>query len=700
MVFNPLVTYNTNNMVIILGIAYFAILFFFGWQLSRSILNENRIEHLVAFAGIFGIGLYVFFINIVGLFIPIQTTFYLILFAFLLFASTCYFCRRLQIFGYQRSLEWGISTGWRKVLLFSALFLALSVGFISFNHQMDLAAARVATAVTIAEGNFPPMEIFNPTDPLYYHYAPDLFSAATYKVTGIPIYVAYDLQRAILSGVLFLLGFLLIKSFFSDNVIVAFFSSLSMMYAGTFVFFNSLNGIPALYNKFILGQEIYAPFKFVSDAIVGEYTTPVINSVVTQHWGTMAFALMMVVVYLYFFLLHEENKGHRMPAFFAGGFLLALLALVSEPYFAVLCLVIFLFPFIFFLFKRDWTSAKKIFTSSFVLLSIALPVALFQGGLLRPAVAQQLHLSSSKNAYDAILYTGDQSNLNNNSNSFKVGTPWLLYDNRPVYDPRFLAEFTLLLAVLIPSLVFLFKRRFQLALFLTGLLLLFFSIPLFVDSDVPNIIGQLGRFFLPVLLFGGLVIGLVLTTIYLHAQSPLLKRSLLFLALILSAQGLWTHSVWLAFGDPPGTWNPNAKFFAQEGTLEAGAYSWVKENTTIKDLFLIIKDNYTECGLSSAPNCLFILNTGRMAPTFMLDSNGRDSKDKISSSGKVALFGEVSKSCDANILRKLNYSYIYIDREWSKGMEAKCIKSNELNLVFQDSKDNQFIRIYKIENKE
>src|SRR3989338_6396360 len=191
MVFNPLVTYNTNNMVIILGIAYFAILFFFGWQLSRSILNENRIEHLVAFAGIFGIGLYVFFINIIGLFIPIHTTFYLVLFVFLLFASICFLGRQFRFFGYQKSLEWEVSPWWRKILLFSALFLALSVGFISFNHQRDLAAARVATAVTIAEGNFPPMEIFNPTDPLYYHYAPDLFSAATYKVTGIPIYVAY-----------------------------------------------------------------------------------------------------------------------------------------------------------------------------------------------------------------------------------------------------------------------------------------------------------------------------------------------------------------------------------------------------------------------------------------------------------------------------------------------------------------------------
>ncbi|MDO8729224.1 MAG: hypothetical protein Q7K26_05080 [bacterium] len=686
-------------MVILLTIAFFSTLFFFGWQIARWVLNENRIEHLIAFSGIFGLGLYVFFINIVGLFIPIQTVFYLVLVVFLLFASICFLGRRLRVFGDQRTLEWGISGRWRKILLGSTLFLTLSVGLISFNSHMDLAAARVATAVTMAEGNFPPMEIFNPTDPLYYHYAPDLFSAATYKITGMPIYAAYDLQRAILSGVLFLLGFFLIKLFFLDTA-TAFFASLSMMYAGTLVFFNGLNGIPALYHKFILGQEIYAPFKFVSDAIVGEYTTPVINSVITQHWGTMAFALMMAVVYIYFFLLYEENRGHHIPAFFAGGFLFALLALVSEPYFAVLGVVIFLFPFVFFLFKRDWTSAKKIFISSFILLSITLLAALFQGGLLRPALAQQLHLSSSKNAYNAVLRTSNQSNLNNNSNFFRVGTPWLLHDGKPIYDPLFLAEFTLLLVVLVPALVFLFKRRFQLALFLTGLLLLFFSVPLLIDSDFPDLAGQLGRFFLPIPLFGGLVIGLVLTTLYRRAQKSLLKGSLLLLAFVLIAQGLWTHSVWVAFGDPPGTWNPNAKFFAQADTLETKAYSWVKKNTTIKDLFLIIKDNYdAECGVSTVPNCLFILNTGRMAPTFMLTGIWGDTMANTSSPDMAALFSEVSKSCDSDILRKLNYSYVYVDGEWSKGMEAKCIKSNELNLMFQISEGEEFIRIYKIEEE-
>ncbi|MEK7567332.1 MAG: hypothetical protein AAB513_00215 [Patescibacteria group bacterium] len=679
-------------MTIFLAIAFFSILFFFGWQTARFIFNENRIEYLIAFAGIFGIGLYTFFINVAGLFIPIQTAFYLILLIFLLLALTCYASRRLQIFGHQKHLEWGIDTRWRKILLFFTLFLTLSVGLISFRHPMDLATIREPTAATIAEGNFPPMEIFSPTNPFRYHYAPDLFSAAIHKVTDMPLYLAYDFQNAILSGTLFLLVFLFIKLFFANNF-VAFFSSLSTVYAGTLVFFEGFKGIPVLYNKYILEQEIQAPFKFISDAIVGEYTTPVINSVITLHWGAMAFSLMMIVVYIYFRLLQTEKEDRRTLIFFTGGFLFALLALVSESYFAVLSVIFFSFPFIFYFFERDTVKAKKVFVTSFFLLLIALPVAFSQGGLLSAALAQQLHLPSTQNSDETILYANNKDNVG----PFKFGTPWLLYDGKPLYNPQFLVEWILLLAVLGPALVFLFRSRFDLALFLTSLILLFFSIPLFIDSDFPILAGQLGRFFYPINLFGGLLVGLFLATLYLRMQKPLLKGVLLFFVFILMAQGLFTHSVWLAFGYPlGGAWNPNAKFFAEAGTLEANAYSWVKKNTTTHDIFLIIKDDYTECGASSAPNCLFILNTGRMAPIFTHRGTGDNTESETSSPEKAILFSEASKSCTPNILRKLNYGYIYVDGEWRLGMEEKCVKNNNLELVFEGTEETKFIRIYKI----
>lgn len=684
-------------MIIISSIAYFATIFFFGWQMARWVFSENRIEYLIAFVGIFGIGLYTFFINIAGHFIEIQTVFYLVLVLFLLLSTVSFLGRLYLSWGDQRSLEWGVSLWWRKILLFSTLFLSFSIGLISFNHLVDLAAARVATAVTMSEGNFPPVEIYNPTDPLYYHYAPDLFAAATYKVTGLPIYVTYDIERAILGGTLFLLGFLIIEMFFKGQFLVAYGSSLMMIYTGGLVFLNGLSGVRVLYHRFVLGLETYAPFKFVSDVIVGEYTTPVINSVITQHWGAMAFALMMIVIYIYFFLLHKEDKISPVPALLTGGFLLALLALVSEPYFAVLCSIIFIYPFAFFFLKKDWISTKKIFINSFVILTIAVTVAISQGGLLYPAIAKELDLLSGENAYDAILYGSRQNSIKDNPRSFTVTTPWKLYDQKPIYNRGFIAELSLLLVATVLTIVLLFRWRSELAIFLTGLLLLFFFIPLFIDSDIPDIAGQLGRLFFPLSLFGGLVIGLVLVILYSRVQKPILRGSLIFITFILMAQGLWTHSVWLLFGYPPGTWNPNAKFFTPTNALEKDAYNWIKMNTTIKDWFLILKDDYTECGVSNMQNCIFVFNSGRMAPTFVLNSIRIDSGKHILPVGKAALFEKVSKSCDSEILQELGYDYIYVDNKWPKDIEAQCIKNNKLTLQFQGNEGEKFIRIYNID---
>ncbi|MDO8621535.1 MAG: hypothetical protein Q7R31_04640 [Candidatus Levybacteria bacterium] len=681
-------------MVILLTIAFFSTLFFFGWQMARWVLNENRIEHLIAFSGIFGIGLYVFFINIAGLFIPIQTVFYLVLIAFLLFASACSFCRQLGILGDQKSLEWGIDAWWRKILLFSALFLTLSIGFISsFRTPMDLDAIRVPTAATIAEGNFPPVEIFNPTDSLNYHYAPDLFSAATYKITGMPIYHAYSAQRVILGGALFMIGFLFIELFFQGQFFIAFGSAVMMMYLGSPVFLKVLNSIPVLYHKFILGEDVHAPFKFITDAISGKYIAPMINSISTVHWGALTFPLMIAVVYIYFFLLEDRRSmGRKIPLILAGGFLLAILALASEDNFAVLCTVIFLFPFALFL-RGGVIKAKKVFITSFLLLLVAGPIALFQGGLLNAALVQQLQLSSADTADKAVLYTKNQGN----TQLFKIGTPWILHDGKPVYNSRFIVEFALLLIVLIPSLIFLFKWHFDLALFLAGLLLLFFSIPLIIDSSVPIMAEQFGRLFLPIPLFGGLVIGLALTSFYQRVTRPMLKAGLLLLTFVLVAQGLWTHTVWLALGNPPRTWNPNAKFFAQAGTVEADAYDWVKNNTTIKDSFLIFRASGIDCGVSGVPNCLFILNTRRMAPIFThYWSMGVYAELETSAPEKALLFDTLSKTCDPIILKELDYSYIYVDQNWPKGMEERCARNNKLDLVFEGSEGTKFVRIYKI----
>ena len=117
-------------MTLFLSAVFFCIVFFFGWEIARCILHEHRIERLLALGGISGIGLYIFFINIAGLFMPIQTVFYLVLFLFLASASFLFLRRRFQKREDQQPLEWELTPTWRNILLCSALFLTISTGLI------------------------------------------------------------------------------------------------------------------------------------------------------------------------------------------------------------------------------------------------------------------------------------------------------------------------------------------------------------------------------------------------------------------------------------------------------------------------------------------------------------------------------------------------------------------------------------------
>lgn len=665
-------------MSFFVAIIYFSILFFFGWQLARYVLKEDRIEHLLGLSGIFGVGLYVFLINAAGFFIPIKTAFYFVLFLFLVLALFC--------FGKLKPVKWGIDEKWRRIVLLFALFLVVSTGIISFRHEMDLSILREPTAATIAEGNFPPREIWQPEHRLAYHYGPDLFSAAIHKVTRLPLYAAYDFQKGILAGVLFLLGFILVKRFSSSDF-KAFISALLMLYAGTLAFLRGLEGIPVLYNKYILGHDIPGAFKFVSDAIEIGYASPVIRFLVGLHWGAMAFPLLIVVIYLYFRLVDGKV---RIMAFPVCGFLLALLALVSEPYFAVLSFVLFVYPCVFGLIKKDLEKTKKFLFTSLLILLIVLPIVFLQGGVVKEIVFQQLDVFSEKESLAIITGHGDDR-------LFALSPPWILFDSRPIYHPEFLIAWGLLIAVLIPSFIFLFRKYCELALFLFGVVVLSFSIPLVVTSSYSTMAGQLERFFYPVNLLGGLVVGFLMGNLYLHLQMRKWKWVLIVFLFMLTAQGLWTQSVWLLFGNPPGTWNPNEKLFADPYSVEGRGYQWVKKNTSINDYFLIIKEEYTECGFTGAPNCLFILNTGRIAPIYnhqLYTSQQRASG--LFSKPEVSLFNTIKQSCSSSHVQKLNYRYLFVDEKWPEGMEQRCLENNTLEIKFEAKEGDSFIRIYRI----
>jgi len=284
-----------------LTVIFFAVLCFFGCQLVRYFLKENRMESLLAVGGISGLGLYLILINALGHFLPIETVFYLVWALFLILGLGLFYLNK------SRFLEWGINRKWQKILLTTALLLAVTSGIISFRFPFDPQGNSAPTAATIAEGNFPPLEIWAPQNPLSYHYAPELFSAAVSKVTGLPAYLAYDFQVAMMAGILFLLVFVLIKQFCRDNF-RAFISSWLALYAGTFAFLGGIKGIPILYKLYVLHQEIPAPFKFVSDAFTSQFSFPALENMLRISWDAWALPLIIAVTYLYFYLIGKKTN--------------------------------------------------------------------------------------------------------------------------------------------------------------------------------------------------------------------------------------------------------------------------------------------------------------------------------------------------------------------------------------------------------
>src|SRR3989344_1702990 len=235
-----------------------SVLFIFGWQLARFVLNEKRIEALIPLAAILGPGVYLFLLNLSSYFIPIQVNFYLIA---VVLALLSYF---LSHFNKKNGkTEWGIDKKWRGILFATSFLIMFIIGAIVIRYVSLCEMGPVhhlALVATIAEGNFPVKAIFAPDFPSPNHYGFNLFTAAISEITNLPAWFSYDFLHFILIGVIFLLGFLLIKDFCHDNF-KAYFASLIMIFGGTLDFFYAIKGFSPLYQKYILNLPVEAPFK-------------------------------------------------------------------------------------------------------------------------------------------------------------------------------------------------------------------------------------------------------------------------------------------------------------------------------------------------------------------------------------------------------------------------------------------------------
>ena len=661
-------------------IIFFGVLFIFGWQLVRFILSENRIEALIPLAAVVGFGIYLSFLNLFSYLIDIKINFYLLC---IVFVFLTYFLFRFN--KNKGRAVWGISDKWKKILFGTAALIMVITGIIGIRSISgdETTLWHLPFASTIAEGNFPVKAVFSPNSPSQYHYGNLLFLAAISKITHLPVWFSYDLHNSILIGVIFLLGFLLIKDFCKDNF-KAYISSLIMLLGGSLNFLYGIGGLSSLYRKYILHLPDAAPFKFLSNMIFGKEIRGIL---VINHsqiaWIMLGFALTIAVIYLYFRAINDEKNWLKISLLTA--IMYSFLALSAEVFFGAIFIVFLIYPLIFAILKKNWQKGKFYLKTSFLILFLGLAIASLQGGIVTQTIKQTFFGESFPTDYQ-----------------FSITPEYLLKgliidtDSDGAFISIFSLPFFLgwgwLLIFIIPVATYLLKKYFQLGLFLILLIFISFFLPSVLIAGAWH--GDFARINYLASFFWNLIFGLFLGWLFLFFKKKWQRLLIIILILGVTFQGFFyfgTYSIFpsLKRGRP----------FLQEplkpNPAELEVFDWVKKHTTIKDNFL----TFEEESKADSHNSKFTIYTGRFAPGFLYGIDIQHPNyfhDLETFIPEIVWYRKILKECGSADLKNLNYRYLYVNENWPEGLAEKCLANNDLELKFEIQEGNKFARIYKV----
>jgi len=662
-------------------IIFFGVLFIFGWQIARIILDEKRIEALIPLAAILGISIYLFFLIFFSYLINIQINFYLLL---VLFAFLSYFLSRIN--GKKEKSEWGIGNLWRKILFISCFLIITLVGINGLRDvQSDqMFPDHLPLGATIAEGNFPIKAIYAPNFPSQSHDGANLFLAAITKVTNLPIQFGHDLHNCIFTALLFLFGFLLIKDFFKDNF-RAYLASLVMICGGNLYFIYVAEGISSLYQKFILHLPVEAPFRFLNDMIFGK---DILRGGLVVHcsqiaWKTLGFALIIAIIYLYFRAIDDRKNWFKISLI--AGMMFSLLALSAELFFGPLLAVLLFYPLVFVILKKDRERGKLYLKTSFLILFLGSILAVLQGGILTETVKQIFFGYSLP--LDYTLAITPQYLLKG-----------LIFSDDgvfiPIFSPVVFLAWGWMIIFIIPASIYFLKKSFRLGSFLLLLIFVSFFTPLILTAGISQ--GDMMRTNYLTALFWNLIFGVFLGWLVLLFRKK--WQRLLIIILISGAiyQGLSYFILFAAFpalelGRPlVGEQVP------QPNPVEIETFNWIDKNTTIKDYFL----TFGAEPLGVFDNARFVVLTGRFAPGFFYGADVQTTNKRYLNlktlKSEQFWYERILKECDPLALKILNYRYLYVNEYWPVGLEEKCLTGNNLDLKFEFREGNNFARIYKV----
>jgi hypothetical protein len=462
-----------------------------------------------------------------------------------------------------------------------------------------------------------------------------------------------------------------------------------MLLAGGFYFINIFSGIGPLYAKFILKQNIEAPFAFLP-LVLGnmDLNEPLIHAVgnhsLAWAWG---FLLALVVFYLFLKFFTEGNRkwfSHIIIISILFGFL----ALSSEVLFIVLAFT-FGFYLLWTFIVRKLTTKQRIL-GLFIILFIGGIIAAFQGGLL-----SQFSVNNFNNKWTLRLSDKITRGLSSPVSLFSVA----------------ILEAFGLSIILLPLAIFYWRKKRDILFLILLPALILFLVPFIVEYADVGGSALPSRFFTFALAFLGLFTGLYLGDLL--GKYPTKKIVIYFLILTVVLNGLIFY-LFDFFYPIVSAYRHNHSMIAMPpppSQAEGKTYDWIKQNTGIKDVFLvkrqdsdlaIYKDKYGgEAEYEFIKGSFdFVTYSGRLivnnpwCEDGWCDSLGPEYLNSVSN--KLTQLERVKQTCESDILQQLRVKFIYLEDNHFADFEQKCLQNNNLELKFEVEEEGEFIRIYKI----
>ena len=628
-------------------LGYLAVCMLFGYCISRFLLRFREFYQLLPLSILIGLGGNIFFLNLISYLIPVQSAVWAVL-LFMLIASLFLLLKTRD------ATPTSNNFGNRKTSVLVAVAIAISSlsGLVAIKSLAldDFFMGHMPLASTIVAGNFPVMDPSAPDKILSYHYGAELMSANLSILTGMPIWLAYDIQIFLFTGSLFLMLFALVY-FLCQSYWAAIVGAALFLYGDGLQWINFFTkGIPALWRRYILHENIPAFWKWVTDLAFPKLNTSYIF-LMNNHSLALGMPVLILVLFLYFMALRESETRRSWIYAISAGIAYGFSALNIETYFSIL--------FIAFGLSLLIVRTRKHITITLSVMTVGLLLALFQGGILSSIINNQ-----ERDAIVPIQSVNDFMILNLAPNPAKIDNSDTFIK---LFSYEFFVQFGLPIILIIPAIWYFYKRRAGSFLLLALAGLGAFAVPFLFRYPVRP--WEMSRFFsLAVPLFA-LLSGVWLMQIMRESVDISAKRKyvILILTFLLGASGLLSQTIFAVSNlDRFGSIGPLITCLPVPDPADATAYKWIQTNTTLKDIFF-------------PPPEEFVRHTGRFTPGAYPYFTFRGHEEEQRQYDKIV------NTCDPAALAffKINYMYVSPANPLSKPLE--CMNILNARLVYNAS---------------